>query len=130
MLGLALGDAIGELAFHSPHELALRSQITHASHLIYTDDPMWSGLVGYLLKRRFRLPLLVMCHSDYYSSPAWRRVMDISDRDLRNIIGGLGLLGLPGFSAPFYASWGIWLYIVLMLCALALELFIQTQEKP
>jgi poly(ADP-ribose) glycohydrolase ARH3 len=38
MLGLALGDAIGDLAFHSPQEPALRSQITDAGRLIYTDD--------------------------------------------------------------------------------------------
>jgi len=42
-------------------------------NLIHADDPMWGGLVGYLLKRRYHLPLLIKCHSDYYSSHAWRR---------------------------------------------------------
>ena len=38
MLGVALGDAIGELAFRSPEEAGLRSQIAHTDPLIYTDD--------------------------------------------------------------------------------------------
>jgi poly(ADP-ribose) glycohydrolase ARH3 len=38
MLGSALGDAIGELAFSSPEVASLRSQITHADRLVYADD--------------------------------------------------------------------------------------------
>jgi hypothetical protein len=45
------------------------------------------------------------------------------------LFAGLSLLGLPGFSLPLYASWGIWLYIVLMLGALIFELLIVTREK-
>ncbi|MFH1980813.1 MAG: glycosyltransferase [Pseudomonadota bacterium] len=59
--------------FKDAYQLACRLHRQHRYHLIYADDPMWSGLVGYLLKRRFGLPLLIKCHSDYYSSPAWRR---------------------------------------------------------
>ena len=59
--------------FKDAYQLACRLHQRHRYHLIYADDPMWSGLVGYLLKRCFRLPLLILCHSDYYSSPAWRR---------------------------------------------------------
>ncbi len=40
--------------------------------LVRTNDPMGSGIVGYRLKRRYGLPLLIKCHSDYYSSGAWR----------------------------------------------------------
>lgn len=40
--------------------------------LIRVNDPMGSGIVGYRLKRRYGLPLLIKCHSDYYSSGAWR----------------------------------------------------------
>jgi len=40
--------------------------------LVRTNDPMGSGIVGYRMKRRYGLPLLIKCHSDYYSSGAWR----------------------------------------------------------
>jgi poly(ADP-ribose) glycohydrolase ARH3 len=38
MLGSALGDAIGELAFRSPEEAKLRTEIACADVLVYTDD--------------------------------------------------------------------------------------------
>ncbi|NLG26578.1 MAG: glycosyltransferase family 4 protein [Chloroflexi bacterium] len=44
----------------------------HAYNLIWTDDPMGAGLVGYRLKRALRVPQLIKVHSDYYSSRAWR----------------------------------------------------------
>jgi poly(ADP-ribose) glycohydrolase ARH3 len=51
MLGVALGDAIGELAFRSPGEVGLRSQITHTRHLVYTDDTaMAIGLAESILQ--------------------------------------------------------------------------------
>jgi poly(ADP-ribose) glycohydrolase ARH3 len=51
MLGLALGDAIGELAFLNPQEPALRSQITGAGRLIYTDDTVMAiGLAESILQ--------------------------------------------------------------------------------
>ena len=40
--------------------------------LIVAADPMGSGLVGCWLKGRYGVPLLIRCHSDYYSSAAWR----------------------------------------------------------
>jgi poly(ADP-ribose) glycohydrolase ARH3 len=51
MLGLTLGDAIGEPAFHSSQELALPSQIADAYRLIYTDDTaMAIGLAKSILQ--------------------------------------------------------------------------------
>jgi poly(ADP-ribose) glycohydrolase ARH3 len=38
MLGSALGDAIGELAFQWPEEAALRAEIARRDVLVYTDD--------------------------------------------------------------------------------------------
>lgn len=38
LVGTALGDAIGELAFRSPEEASLRVKIARARQLIYTDD--------------------------------------------------------------------------------------------
>jgi poly(ADP-ribose) glycohydrolase ARH3 len=51
MLGSALGDAIGELAFRSPEEVKLRSEIARADLLIYTDDTaMAIGLAESILQ--------------------------------------------------------------------------------
>lgn len=51
MLGSALGDAIGELAFWSPEEASLRSQITRLDRLVYTDDTaMTIGLAESILQ--------------------------------------------------------------------------------
>ena len=44
-----------------------------AHNLIEVMDPMACGLVGYRLKRRYQIPLLMVVHSDCYGSPAWRR---------------------------------------------------------
>lgn len=38
MVGSALGDAIGELAFRTPSEAALRQRVAAAGELTYTDD--------------------------------------------------------------------------------------------
>ncbi|MFB0546300.1 MAG: glycosyltransferase family 4 protein, partial [Anaerolineae bacterium] len=53
-------------------QLGNRLQQDVGYHLISVADPMGSGLVGYWLKRRYGLSLLITCHSDYYSSLAWR----------------------------------------------------------
>lgn len=39
--------------------------------LILADDPMGSGLVGYLLRRKLKLPLLIRCHTQYFGHRAW-----------------------------------------------------------
>ncbi len=39
--------------------------------LIVADDPMGSGLAGYWLKRRFKIPLLIKCHTQYFGHTAW-----------------------------------------------------------
>lgn len=51
MLGTALGDAIGELAFSAPSEAVLQSKIAKAERLVYTDDTaMAIGLAESLLE--------------------------------------------------------------------------------
>lgn len=51
LLGVAIGDAIGELAFRSPEEAGLRSQIAHTDPLVYTDDTaMAIGLAESILQ--------------------------------------------------------------------------------
>ncbi len=57
MLGSALGDAIGELAFRNPEEGKLRAEIARADLLAYTDDTaMAIGLAESLLYSRFLDP--------------------------------------------------------------------------
>jgi poly(ADP-ribose) glycohydrolase ARH3 len=51
LLGTALGDAIGELAFSAPSEAELRSKIAEVERLVYTDDTaMAIGLAESLLE--------------------------------------------------------------------------------
>ncbi len=40
--------------------------------LIDTQDPHITGLIGWLLKRKFHLPLEVHCHGDFIANPYWR----------------------------------------------------------
>ncbi|MFH1731450.1 MAG: glycosyltransferase [Planctomycetota bacterium] len=58
--------------FRDAFRLGCRLHDERGYDLICVQDPMGSGLVGYWLRRRCGLPLLVKCHSDYYSSKAWR----------------------------------------------------------
>ncbi len=39
--------------------------------LIVTQDPFSTGIIGWLLKRRFRVPLLVGNHSFFFDNPHW-----------------------------------------------------------
>ena len=51
MIGSALGDAIGELAFMFPHEELLRSEMVQLSEVRYTDDTaMAIGLAESIIK--------------------------------------------------------------------------------
>lgn len=45
----------------------------HHIDLITTQDPFTCGLVGYLLKRKYRLPLNVQMHSDVFDNEYWLR---------------------------------------------------------
>ena len=41
--------------------------------LISAQDPFEAGLVGYLLKKRCRVPLQIQEHGDFFSAPYWRK---------------------------------------------------------
>ncbi len=45
---------------------------TQGIDLIDTQDPHITGLIGWLLKRKFHLPLEVHCHGDFIANPYWR----------------------------------------------------------
>src|SRR5918911_1590683 len=53
--------------------------------LLSTEDPMLCGLAGYLLKRRFGLPLSVQLAGDMLDNPYWLR-----DRRLNPLFNLLG----------------------------------------
>jgi glycosyltransferase involved in cell wall biosynthesis len=54
-------------AFH----LAVKLHEQTPFGLILADDPMGSGLVGYLLGRKLKLPLLIRCHTQYFGHREW-----------------------------------------------------------
>lgn len=39
--------------------------------LIDTQDPFLTGLVGYFLKKKFKIPLEVHCHGDFFKNKHW-----------------------------------------------------------
>jgi phosphatidylinositol alpha-1,6-mannosyltransferase len=41
--------------------------------LIETQDPVAAGVVGLTLGRRFRVPVVVGCHTEFFASRAWAR---------------------------------------------------------
>lgn len=43
----------------------------HRIDLIVTQDPFATGIIGWLLKSRFRIPLLVGNHSFFFDNPHW-----------------------------------------------------------
>lgn len=39
--------------------------------LIDCQDPFFTGLIGYLLKKKFKIPLEIHCHGDFFKNPYW-----------------------------------------------------------
>lgn len=68
------------------YRVGLRVCRQEAIDLIVVQDPFATGLAGYWLKRRFRLPLVVSNHSFFFDNPAW-----LAERPLRhrlfNLVG-------------------------------------------
>jgi glycosyltransferase involved in cell wall biosynthesis len=52
---------------------------------ITTEDPFTCGVVGWLLKRRFKVPLNVQVHIDFYDNPYWMSLRPVNQ--LFNRIG-------------------------------------------
>lgn len=46
--------------------------------IITTEDPFTTGLIGYLLKKRFKRPLNVQSHVDFCDNPYWMRLRRIN----------------------------------------------------
>ncbi len=72
-----------EIAFYPTHSvskltfpldafrLASRLHQERPFHLVVANDPMMLGLVGYCLKQRFNLPLMVKVHTQYFGHFRW-----------------------------------------------------------
>ncbi|MBW2045131.1 MAG: glycosyltransferase family 4 protein [Deltaproteobacteria bacterium] len=52
---------------------------------ITTEDPFTTGFVGYLLKRKFGIPLNVQAHIDFFDNQYWMRL-----RKINRFFNGLG----------------------------------------
>lgn len=46
--------------------------------LVNAQDPMIYGLIGYLLKRKFKIPLIVNWHGDFLDNPYWLKARKIN----------------------------------------------------
>lgn len=51
----------------------LDSSLDKDSWVITTQDPFETGLVGYLLAKKYKIPLNIQEHGDVYSSSFWKR---------------------------------------------------------
>jgi glycosyltransferase involved in cell wall biosynthesis len=58
-------------AVYDSYRIANRICKNHQIDLITTQDPFTCGIVGYLLKRKHRLPLNIQMHSDNFDNRYW-----------------------------------------------------------
>jgi len=56
-------------AFINMHKIGKRILSREKYDLIATQDPFLTGLVGYKLKKKFNLPLLIDLHGDFFENP-------------------------------------------------------------
>lgn len=60
-------------AVHDSYRIANRICKDHQIDLITTQDPFTCGIVGYLLKRKYGMPLNIQMHSDVFDNEYWLR---------------------------------------------------------
>lgn len=60
-------------AVYDSYKIASRICKNHQIDLITTQDPFTCGFVGYLLKRKYKLPLNIQMHSDIFDNKYWLR---------------------------------------------------------
>lgn len=60
-------------AYRIGRDLLSRRGSASEQWILSAQDPFEAGLVGYLLSRRYRVPLQVQEHGDFFGSPYWRR---------------------------------------------------------
>ena len=58
-------------AFYKAFVKAWRLARTEKIDIVTTQDVLYAGLVGFLISRRFSLPLFVQLHGDYLDNPLW-----------------------------------------------------------
>lgn len=74
MIGAALGDAVGELAFQYPDRITLLAQLNQSSQLRYTDDTVMTVTVAEHLIERGDIEPQILGHlfrENYHKEP-WR----------------------------------------------------------
>jgi glycosyltransferase involved in cell wall biosynthesis len=73
-------NSLSKLLFPwNAYKICARICRSESIDLIVTQDPFATGLVGYFLKRRFLIPLLIGSHSYFINNRYW-----ISERPIRN----------------------------------------------
>lgn len=61
-------DKLNFLYFFSAYRIAKKILVANGRWLITAQDPFEVGLLGYLLKRKFKIPLQIQIHTDFLSS--------------------------------------------------------------
>lgn len=74
-------------AFFSALTFAWRVARTEKIDIVTTQDVLYAGLVGFLISRRFSLPLFVQLHGDYLDNPLWFASQVGTLNRLMNVIG-------------------------------------------
>lgn len=60
-------DWIKPFYFFNAYRIAKKIIVSNGQWLITAQDPFETGLIGYLLKRKFKLPLQIQIHTDFLS---------------------------------------------------------------
>lgn len=65
------GGASKGTAFFNTYRTAVRMVREQKYDLISTQDVLFTGIIGYLVSRIARIPLMVQLHGDYLDNPKW-----------------------------------------------------------
>lgn len=65
-------DSINRISFiYDALKIGWKMCKTKKIDALTTEDPFTTGLVGWILKKRFRLPLNIQIHNDFFDNPYW-----------------------------------------------------------
>ena len=108
--------------------LAKKIVLKEGIEVVSVQDPFESALVGWRLKKKFRIGLNIQVHGDFFGSDYWRKAglknafrLKLAKRLLpradsvravsQRIASSLGELGIPNeaiTTAPIYVDWQAW----------------------
>ena len=72
------------------YRLSRRIAANHPIDIVYTQDPLVTGLIGYWLKRSFQLPICLSFAGDMIDNPHW-----VSERPRQRLYNRLGKWVIP-----------------------------------